>query len=148
MFYVLFCLQHRTLVREDREIVVRMQRKGFTLIELLIVVGICGVLTLASVSMFVGNSDAVRATEARATMEHIKDRARTFQLRTGKAPNTFAELGMSESEVKSSYFSAENFKFNSSGKNWKITCTGVYTSNPSSLVMTTSLITGTFSYSR
>ena len=127
----------------------RTAQRGVTLLELLIVAAISTVLALSSVAIFTRHTDSARVVEAKATMQLLLSRARVVYQRTDKVPNTLSELKMAPGDLASENFTADSFKFNSSGKNWKVTCEWVYRgSNPPHLTVTINLVTGDVEYKR
>lgn len=125
-----------------------MQKKGFTLIELLIVVVIVGILALAAIPLIASNTEEARSSEARAALGAMKDRARVVYQRAGAAPGNLTALGISTSELTGSYFNSGNYSCAGSANVWNATCTNVYTSGSTDLVVTANLIQGNASFNR
>ena len=126
-----------------------MSRHGFTLIELLIVVVIVGILALAAIPLIQGNVDEARSTEAKAALGAMKDRARVVYQRTGKAPATLKELGLTDVELRGSYFDASHYRItNASPERWTAQCSGVYSASPRDLILTANLANGSASFNR
>src|SRR5688572_3837526 len=123
-------------------------RKGFSILELLVIIAISSVATLVSVPLLMGSTYDARVMEARETLKMIRDRARTVYAYTGKPPNNFQELCLSPTVVKGTYFDADDYKFNSSAKNWRATCEKVFNDKNPHLTMEVDLVDGEYSYSR
>jgi len=95
-----------------------------------------------------GGQSEDRSAEARAAMGAMKDRARVVYHRTGKAPRSFKELGLSDAELTGSYFTEKNYALGGSAENWWCSCSNVYTSAPSFLEMRADLSNGSASFNR
>ncbi|CAG0958567.1 hypothetical protein PLCT2_00621 [Planctomycetaceae bacterium] len=79
----------------------------------------------------------------------LKDRAWAMYARTGKVPQTFAELGVDESELNGTYYSIENYiVVGGTPECWSAVCTGVYKSPPEHLIVRADLVSGQASYNR
>lgn len=126
-----------------------MQNKGFTLIELLIVVVIVGILALAAIPLIASNTEEARSSEARAALGAMKDRARVVYQRTPGAIADINALGVGTAELSGSYFTQSNYSFSSTAAGiCTATCTGVYTSGSTSLVLTGNVVNGSSSFNR
>ncbi|CAG0958547.1 hypothetical protein PLCT2_00620 [Planctomycetaceae bacterium] len=79
----------------------------------------------------------------------MKDRARVVYQRTGKAPATFLELGMSDFELHGICFDVTHYQItNASPDHWTARCYGVNSVAPTELVVTANLETGRCSFNR
>jgi len=70
----------------------RRRKAGFTLVELLLVVTILGILAAVAVVNFVGFGDEAREKATRASISSIESAAKTWEIRTGKFPDSLDQL--------------------------------------------------------
>jgi prepilin-type N-terminal cleavage/methylation domain-containing protein len=123
-------------------------KRGFTLIELLIVVVIVSILSIAAIPIISSNTSDARSSEARAALGTLKDRARTVYQRTKVVPSTLAALGVTANELGGTYFTNANYSYGGTATAWTGTCSGVYASTPTSLIITSNLNNGSASFNR
>lgn len=69
-----------------------IRQGGFTLVELLLVVAILGVLATVAIMNTQGLSDETRKTATRASISAIENAARTYEIRTGRFPESLDQL--------------------------------------------------------
>ncbi len=69
-----------------------IRRGGFTLVELLLVVAILGVLATVAIINTQGMSNEARVSATRSTISAIEQAARTYEIRTGRFPDSLAQL--------------------------------------------------------
>lgn len=90
-----------------------------------------------------------RPSEARAALGAMKDRARVVYQRTGKTPQTMAELDMPNGALEGDEFSLGDYIVRGGNANeWKAKCVGVYDSEPRDLVVTADLVGGNCYFNR
>ena len=124
--------------------------KVFTSVVLLaLLLLIVLVLIGATVPMMVmdGGGGDSRSSEARAALGAMKDRARVYYQRTGKAPK-MADLDLGPNELNGSYFSYANYSCGGDSKHWWARCTGVYSAPPTDLIFDADLVSGSATFNR
>ncbi len=90
-----------------------------------------------------------RPSEARAALGAMKDRARVVYQRTGKIPQTMAELDMPRGALAGSEFQPADYVVLGGPHNeWKAKCVGVYDSEPRDLIVTADLVGGSSTFNR
>jgi len=70
----------------------RIRQAGFTLVELLLVVAILGVLATVAIMNTQGMSKEARISATRASISAIEQAARTYEIRTGRFPDSLDQL--------------------------------------------------------
>ncbi len=89
------------------------------------------------------------SSEARAALGMLKDRARVVYQRTGVVPRDIGELGVGEGELAGTYYKFDNYIIvGGTPECWSAVCTGVYKSQPSHLIVTADLVSGSASFNR
>lgn len=90
-----------------------------------------------------------RPSEARAALGAMKDRARVVYQRTGRIPQTMAELDMPRGVLAGSEFQPADYVVLSGNANeWKAKCIGVFDKEPRDLVVTADLVGGRCTFNR
>lgn len=72
--------------------VAKKAQAGFTLVELLLVITILGVLAAVAVQNFGGIGTEARVNATRTTIAAIESAARTYEVRTGKYPDSIDDM--------------------------------------------------------
>lgn len=108
--------------------------------------GFTGTFALGGVQGQMGDAEI---SEARAALGAMKDRARVVYQRTGNAPATLKELGLTDVELRGSYFDASHYLItNASPERWTAACSGVYSAAPQELIVTADLAKGSATFNR
>ncbi len=90
-----------------------------------------------------------RPSEARAALGAMKDRARIVYQRTGKIPQTMAELDMPRGALAGSEFQlADYVVLGGKDGEWKAKCLGVFNTEPRDLGISANLVTGSSTFNR
>lgn len=90
-----------------------------------------------------------RPSEARAALGAMKDRARVVYQRTGKIPQTMAELDMPSGALEGDEFSMRDYiVLGGNASEWKAKCIGVFEVEPRDLVVTVNLARGSCTFNR
>ena len=123
---------------------------GGTPLQWMVVLFLLGLLLLAAIPLApCGCGGEAKSSEARAALGAMKDRARVVYQRTGKAPATLKELGLTDVELRGSYFDASHYRItNASPERWTAQCSGVYSASPRDLILTANLANGSASFNR
>jgi type II secretory pathway pseudopilin PulG len=122
---------------------------GGTPLQWVFVLLLLGLLTLAAIPLRSSGGGEARSSEARAALGAMKDRARVVYQRTGKAPATLKELGLTDVELRGSYFDASHYRItNASPERWTAQCSGVYSGSSRDLILTANLANGSASFNR
>ncbi len=69
-----------------------IRQGGFTLVELLLVVAILGVLATVAIMNTQGLGNEARTSATRASISAIEQAARTYEIRTGRYPESLDQL--------------------------------------------------------
>lgn len=70
----------------------QIRQGGFTLVELLLVVAILGVLATVAIMNTQGMGNEARISATRSSISAIEQAARTYEIRTGKFPDSLDQL--------------------------------------------------------
>jgi hypothetical protein len=123
---------------------------GGTPLQWVFVLLLLSVLLLAAIPLApCGCGGEAKSSEARAALGAMKDRARVVYQRTGKAPATLKELGLTDVELRGSYFNASSYRItNADPERWTAACSGVYSAAPRELIVTADLAKGRATFNR
>jgi len=122
---------------------------GGTPLQWVFVLLLLGLLVLSALPLRGSNISEARSSEARAALDAMKDRARVVYQRTGKAPATLKELGLTDVELRGSYFDASHYRItNANPERWTAACSGVYSAAPRELIVTADLAKGSATFNR
>lgn len=94
--------------------------KAFTLIELMVVIIMVSILAAASAAIYTGKVDAAKWSEGKAIMGTIANAIRAYAAENSAAGEygqdmpSMQNLGFIASDLQGTYFSAENFSWQTS----------------------------------